>query len=137
MKTENINEPLKSTTSTSYFKIFVALAVLGLPYVIGMVYLARLVLTPEDVEWLRNGSITILGLVTAYFGRTVGKGGLARTEGKIAAQVAEHAARTAVLNQLPQPYQGIAGDVFEDDDEAPDLMQDDPPPSFEEGGELR
>lgn len=107
---ENVTEPIKATTQTSYFRIFVVTAVAGIPFLILMVWLANTVLPPADAEAFKKPLLTFWAGAMAFVGSAAGwatlKGALMRTEGKITAQVEQ--AKAAVTSAAAQPLQGVS-----------------------------
>lgn len=111
----NETEKPKPTFQTSNFRIFIVAAALGFPYIIFMTWAARHFLQPDDVDWLRDGAGTVLGLVVTLFGGGTVAGSLKKTFGKVAAQVAEKQAdvmATAPDAPLQFSTRGKVGDTL-------------------------
>ncbi|HEX8832842.1 MAG TPA: hypothetical protein VF719_01515 [Abditibacteriaceae bacterium] len=88
MPTDNVTDSLKSTTQTSYYRIFIAAVVLGPAFVIGYIALANAVLPTADAEAFKAPVIAIWGTVAGSFSVGTVAGGLLRTRGKINTQQA-------------------------------------------------
>ena len=89
MTTENLTEPLKKTSRTSYFQTFVACAFIGPALVMVWLWLAHRVLSPDDAETFKTCLLGLWALLTGGSGGASLVGGLARTLGKIDFQKAQ------------------------------------------------
>lgn len=75
--------PLKKTSQTSYFQLFVASVFLGPPLVMAWLWLARRILEPQDVETFKVALMSLWALITSGSGGTSLAGGYVRTLFKI------------------------------------------------------
>ncbi|RYX80934.1 hypothetical protein EON83_26350 [bacterium] len=83
MKTENLTDPLKKTSQTSYFQTFIACAFIGPALVMAWLWLAHHVLSPDDADTFKTCLLGLWALLTGGSGGVSLLGGLARTLGKI------------------------------------------------------
>jgi hypothetical protein len=88
---EDVTEPLKGQFNTSIFYLLAGVSILGVPFIIGLLWLTNAVLPPEDAAPVKE---FIFGFFTST-GQAIGAAGgigfvlrsLLLTQGKITAQV--------------------------------------------------
>ncbi len=110
MTTENLTEPLKKTSQTSYFQTFIACALVGPALVMAWLWLAHRVLSPQDADTFKTCLLGLWALLTGGSGGASLLGGLARTLGKIDLQKTQ-AQLLSPLSAAPTPDSLVIPDL--------------------------
>ena len=92
--TANVTDPIKPTTQTSYYQIFLVSVTVGPLLVIGLLALANAALPPQDAQAFKEPLLSVWKAVATSGIVATAIGGLLRTGGKVVAQQTQNQAQS-------------------------------------------